>query len=700
MKRITSILTRHWKILLAFNLFVISVGIFKIKFSDKVWSANAQLIMPETKGTLNANLGTLGSLNSGETNFSSGVNPLIAQQSILTSNIIMQKLLYADVEHEDFPRLKYYKSLFEVEIAEDSTTINLTVYGSSPDLALERAEKWIENYQERLNQLRKEDSETRIAFSQKELEQAKEKLDRVQAELAQFERSSGLVDSEEQTKGTIQLINRLSAAKYEAQVKAQANEIKAMALSERLGLTPSQAISSVGLSENQEYQSLKAKLTEVDIELSRLTATRTEADPQVQDLRSQQRDLQARLQRYVRQASGTATIDTTIANNAGRTDLIQELILAETEAQAQTEEAEKLDNKIRQLQVELENMPISKTSLQKLQKEKDVAEGVYQGLIAKLQRVKIDAFNAYAHVQVLEPPLVDPYPVEPDIMLIQVNAFLAALVGSVALLIFREKRDPLLNVKDLQSYGVSVMGYIHDFAYFGRSLKNHQFWFNLISQSNPRIELDFQRIASAISLQPLENRRLLVTSAIPGEGKTTVTLGLAKALADLGFRVLMVDGDFHKAELTNSLPYVALEAEPGKPVQVTSNLYLQTRDTWPTQSNHAALVKQGKFEQHLEILELDDDYDYVIIDSAPVSLASETALMATTISNVLYVVRPNISERNSVYNSFDQLNQHNAKILGLVVNGVETNSRSYSTSGYLEVAKDTTVQTPSLKPRN
>ena len=133
---------------------------------------------------------------------------------------------------------------------------------------------------------------------------------------------------------------------------------------------------------------------------------------------------------------------------------------------------------------------------------------------------------------------------------------------------------------------------------------------------------------------------MLVTSAIPGEGKTTVTLGLSKALADLGFRVLMVDGDFHKAELTNSLPYVGLDAEPGKPIQVTSNLYLQTKDTWPQQSNNAALVKQGKFEQHLEILELDDDYDYVIIDSAPVSLASETALMATTISNVLYVVPP------------------------------------------------------------
>ena len=194
----------------------------------------------------------------------------------------------------------------------------------------------------------------------------------------------------------------------------------------------------------------------------------------------------------------------------------------------------------------------------------------------------------------------------------------------------------------------------------------------------------------------MENRRLLVTSAIPGEGKTTITLGLAKALADLGFRVLMIDGDFHKGELTNSLPYLALEKVPGKPIQVTSNLYLQTKNTWPEENNTAALVKQGKFEEHLESIEIADDYDYVIVDSAPVSLTSETALMATTISNVLYVVRPNISERNSVYASLEQLRQHNAKILGLVINGVESNSRPYSI-GYLEDS-NTKVQDRRLQP--
>ncbi len=683
MKRIASIITRHWKPLLAFNLLVISFTVVKIKSSSKIWEANAQLIMPERTGNLNANLGTLGSLNSGDP-FSSKVNPLIAQESILNSDVLMQQVLASDPEKDQFPRLKSYKNLFQVEISEKSTTIDLTVNASSPELAQERAEKWIEMYQQRLNQLRKEDSQARINFSQKELEQTKQQLEDAQRKLAQFEQASGLVDSDEQTSGIIQLINQLSAAKYEAQVKAEANRKKVQALSARLGLTPSQAIGSVSLSENQNYQSIKQKLIELDIELGQLTTIRTDADPQVQELRLQRDKLRNQLQQYVPQGVAEAKIDTTVANNAGRTDLIQELILAESQAQAQTKEAEKLGNELEKLQGTLITIPVNKNILQNLQKEKDVAEGVYQGLIAKLQQAKIDAFNTFAHVQVLEPAHADPRPVEPKIMLIKLNAFFAAVVGSTALVKLLEKRNPLLSAKDLEFYDFPVLGCINNFQYFGRSLKTSDFWLNLLSQPNTQIELDFQRLASAVSLQPLENRRLLVTSATRGEGKTTVTIGLAKALADLGYRVLMVDGDFYRAELTNSLTPITEEEVTDKPIQLASNLYLQT--TWQKQVGNAALVKQGKFDQHLGMAELNEEYDYIVIDTPPVSLTNETALMATTISNVLYVVRPNISERNCVFSSFEQLHQHNAKILGLVINGVENSSRPYS-KGYLEPVK-------------
>jgi Mrp family chromosome partitioning ATPase len=59
-----------------------------------------------------------------------------------------------------------------------------------------------------------------------------------------------------------------------------------------------------------------------------------------------------------------------------------------------------------------------------------------------------------------------------------------------------------------------------------------------------------------------------------GEGKTTVTLGLARALVDLGFRVLMVDGDFLQAELTHKLGYTKELNSTPTPISIEPNLNL------------------------------------------------------------------------------------------------------------------------------
>jgi capsular exopolysaccharide synthesis family protein len=308
-----------------------------------------------------------------------------------------------------------------------------------------------------------------------------------------------------------------------------------------------------------------------------------------------------------------------------------------------------------------------------LQRQVDVAEGVYKGLVAQVQQNNINAFDTYPNVQVLDPAKVDSKPSGPKRSITVLSGLMASLIGSIALVLFLESRNPLLSPKDLQSIKFPIVVRIPRLRNSGLS------W-----QVGTETEVEFQRLASAISLQPLNDRRLLITSAIMGEGKTTVTLGLARALADLGFRVLLVDGDFRKAELSRRLGYgreresadaVRLANEVQQPISVEPSLDLLP--TLPKQGKIVELVRRGRFEQSLAVAESADNYDYVLVDSAPVSLTSETALMANVVPNVLFVVRPGTSYSNSVNESLDQLDQHRAKILGLVINGVEANSKPY-----------------------
>lgn len=665
MEKITTVASRHWKYLVILNLFVLVATVGKIAVSRKVWTASAQLILPNTTGNLDASLGTLGTLQNGDSGFSPQVNPLKVQTSILTSDALLEEVRVNDPEKSQFPTLSKYKQLFNVSPQEQSTLISLAVNGSSPEVARQRAIALIQQYQQRLNELRQTDRLSRKQFSQKELERSRQSLAQAQIQLAQFKESTGLINSEEQTKGIVTTLTTLTTGQAQAQAQAQANENRVRTLATRLSLTPVQAIQSLGLGENQDYQFVRNKLAEVDATLVQTQVNYTEDHPRVQALLSERNELQRQIQGYITQASATNTVDGTVdTGSEGRATLIQQMILAEGEASSQQRQAEQLQSQIEKLNKDLKSLPANQARLLELERQSDVIEGVYKGLIAQVNQSSIDAFNVYPNVQVLDPPTVDLKPSSPKVSLTVISALMASVLGSIALVLFLEGRNPLLSPKDLQAIKFPLVAGLP-------RLKHSKMGLRLESET----DVEFQLLASAISLQPLKDRRLLVTSAIVGEGKTTVTLGLARALVDLGFRVLVVDGDFRQAGLSRSLGYTQDLSIVEQPVRLQQNLDLIP--TLPKQGKIVEMVTRGRFKQSLAAAQSAKNYDYVLIDSAPVSQTSETALMTGIIPNVLFIVRSGISDRDSVTHSLNQLAQHNAKIVGLVVNGLETRARSY-----------------------
>ena len=112
MEKLAAITIRHWKSLLALNVLVLAAVVGKVAVSPKVWTAKAQLILPETTSNLDASLGTLGSLKNSEIEFSSQVNPLKVQASIVTSEALLRRVWESDPEKDEI-RFGTYKKLFD-----------------------------------------------------------------------------------------------------------------------------------------------------------------------------------------------------------------------------------------------------------------------------------------------------------------------------------------------------------------------------------------------------------------------------------------------------------------------------------------------------------------------------------------------------------------------------------------------------------
>jgi Mrp family chromosome partitioning ATPase len=195
--------------------------------------------------------------------------------------------------------------------------------------------------------------------------------------------------------------------------------------------------------------------------------------------------------------------------------------------------------------------------------------------------------------------------------------------------------------------------------------------------------IEFQRLASAISLMEIDNHRLLISSSNTNEGKTSITLGLGLALTAMGFRILLVDGDFHKASLSKRLGYQEPAMGLDKwmaPVSIRPRLDLLPALSSQDTTTMFEWIAQGHFDRALTDIQNAYDYDYVLVDSAPTHLTSETALMAATIANVLLVVRFGISNLYKVHETLAQFHRHNAQVIGLTLNQTGDVPEAYSYS--------------------
>ncbi|MDJ0569303.1 MAG: P-loop NTPase [Pleurocapsa sp. MO_192.B19] len=730
-----NVIRRHRTPLLVLNLVLfmatlLSATVLADILSPPVWKAKAKFNVPNAGGNLSADLGTLGTIRDSTIGFSREVNPLQIQSTILTSDAIMEKVRAKDPEKEEFPGLGSFKNLFTIEPLPQSSVISLEAQGSSEEFALARATNLAKAYQERLNELRSSDADFRQEFAQGEFKEAQDNLLQAQQELATFRLSTGIVDSDTQTQQLVSSINELKTRLTLLRSEAEAGQTRAEIAASHFGTTPEKAIQSLNLAENQEYQEVRQQLAQTEIELSDARSRYQDSSPQIQNLLFKREQLNQELEKRISNVIPNISrqeIDLTLGSNGStnRLDMISELISAQTTSQGLEKQTIQIQNQIDKLTDELNSISANKTRLVELERKHGIAEGVHKGIVAQINRAKIDNFNSYPNVQLIDGPTLDPRPDEPNKKLILCGGILASIFGSVSLLLFLESSSPLLSPKDLMLLEFPILFSIARLKqpYLDLNSTSEQRSQQAKSQgenlafplmkpalppsedffSNPKpngvngtsgngqvisdweddnlTEREFERLATVFRSLTLENRRIMITSATAGEGKTTITLGLAIALKKLGFRILVVDGDLQRATLSRHLGIVPEQRELNRiEIKPTVNLNYGL-DFIPApavpKEETAQFFARGNFEQYLNRVEAKGNYDYVLVDTPPVHLTSESMLMTPIIENLLFVIRPGTSDRHSVMDSLEQLKLHKAQIKGLILNEVDSPSSSY-----------------------
>lgn len=180
-------------------------------------------------------------------------------------------------------------------------------------------------------------------------------------------------------------------------------------------------------------------------------------------------------------------------------------------------------------------------------------------------------------------------------------------------------------------------------------------------------------------------KTVMVTSSVPGEGKSFTSSNLAVAFAQLGMKVLLVDCDMrrgvqHKQFMvsnSNGLSDLLIDSNVDyikyiKPTNV-ENVSIVTSGTVPP--NPSELLASKKFEAFVENMR--NTFDMVIFDLPPVTVVPDATIVATRVDKTVIVARVKVTPMEELEKTKKMLENVNANIAGVVVNGVKTSGKKY-----------------------
>lgn len=189
-------------------------------------------------------------------------------------------------------------------------------------------------------------------------------------------------------------------------------------------------------------------------------------------------------------------------------------------------------------------------------------------------------------------------------------------------------------------------------------------------------------------------RSLVITSSVPNEGKTTVAVNLAQAIATSGKRVLLVECDMRRRSVADMIGaraaagiYAVLsdQVRLENAVVATQQQNMDFLDAEPRIPNPADIIASKRFSRLVKILE--DSYDFVVFDTPPVGTFVDAAVLSTLVDATALVVRDNFTKRDEVVNACEQLKKAEANLIGVILNDCETETSEYYYAYYNKEGK-------------
>lgn len=549
-----------------------------------------------------------------------------------------------------------------------SYIISINVYHDDPEAAAIVANRYMNTFMEDLYNTQGGRNEEAIVWLNEQAERLKKESEAAEQELQKYMRAKNLISLDSSKDVVTEAWKRASGLKEEKRLHLLAIDEKVKQI-EAFQAEGKSLFEIADISQHGVIPNLRARLNQLEQDLTLLAERYLEKHPKMIEKANEIAVIRADLDKAVALA-------------------IAEIKTRQAEARQMLATYEEEYNRQEKASLQLSDMAIEYNSLKR---QADVSKSNYIDIIKRRDEAKTIKNIEKVPVRPLDPASPNPQAVAPDkaqitrtCIGIGVLVFFGIAVG----LSFID--DRVKSAWDVESFiGANLLGIIPDLD----AMKDEEKYTLLVDNKQaPGVEA-FLSVYSSIKINSKLDfpKSILVTSTIPGEGKTLISCNVAGSFARHAKKTLLVDCDLRRPMLhrhfkqqnnAGLIPWFegggAMEGDlmtnPALGIiKVGENLWLLCsggRSKTPTE-----LLENPLFGQLLERLKR--EFDLVIVDSPPLGAVTDSLLIAERIDEVVYVCRFNRAYRKHIRLYMRALRNGKNEVLGVVLNGLSPRRIEY-----------------------
>ena len=540
--------------------------------------------------------------------------------------------------------------------------------------AAQMANALVKNYIKYYLETRAAASQDAVSWLIKEVEDAKQRSQESEVALQQYKEDHEILSFMDRQNIVMQKLSDLSSAANQSKIRRMEVESQYKQL---LSFQQGELAAVPEIIGDELVRQLKIKLLALESERTELLKKFRSKHPTVQALDSQIQSVQDQLEIEIQQ------VVTSIKNK-------YEL--------AQLQEQE-LGKALEDLKVEAQELNQKSVQYNVLQREVDSNQRLYETLLQRAKETSLTERLETSNVRIIELAAIPSVPISPNKKRNLLLAIIVSLLVGVTLAFFLEYLDNSFRTpEEITRYlQIPFLGLIPQIStneivrYDEDAVQQTIVATITIVDAKSSISEAYRSLRTNVTFSLLERKVVLVTSAVPSEGKSSATANLAIALAQSGRKTLIIDGDmrrpimdliFQPRNVDRGFSDLLLHYETNNNGYHIENVIYDTGipnlDLIPCVTippNPSELLEQNKTRQILTLLQ--EHYDAILIDSPPINVVTDPVILSHLVDGVILVIRAGATNRDAVFNAHKQLKKVDATILGGVLNDVNLKRDRY-----------------------